>query len=528
MCPELDELARIHASLTSGNPDALRELRPVLHRVVVSASVAGAAKTLAVQALLLLDDPRVEHGGAGGGPLVVKVRKLIESALAAQASGGAVPAMRAGAATLSPDALLSPEIDRALIEEFVTEAREQLAIAEGALLVLDSAPDDVEAVDTMFRALHTIKGTSAFLGVEHATELAHHTESLLARVRNGTATCAGELSNMLFRAIDMLDAIVVSIETAAEGDVAMLPDGFRPLLDVLRKEPHLEAMRDSTPRVSGAVRRVRAIEPTVRVRTSELDRLAELVRELSLTQAMIARDTALRAPSNAEIARKIAHADALVIELEAMAGELRTIPFGNALQKLVRIARDTAHRGGKSVELVTEGEDVLVERGTAEALADPLLHMVRNAIDHGIENAETRARVGKLPAGRLRIAARRSGLDLVIELQDDGRGLDAGRLAETAIARGMLAPGVELAESQAFALILRPGFSTAPIVTDLSGRGVGMDIVRSTVELLGGSIAIDSRIGVGTTFTIRLPFRSHRARNAESWGEAPRTMGLIA
>jgi two-component system, chemotaxis family, sensor kinase CheA len=217
-----------------------------------------------------------------------------------------------------------------------------------------------------------------------------------------------------------------------------------------------------------------------------------------------------------------------VLELEAMAGELRTIPFGNALQKLVRIARDTAHRGGKSVELVTEGEDVLVERGTAEALADPLLHMVRNAIDHGIENAETRARVGKLPAGRLRIAARRSGLDLVIELQDDGRGLDAGRLAETAIARGMLAPGVELAESQAFALILRPGFSTAPIVTDLSGRGVGMDIVRSTVELLGGSIAIDSRIGVGTTFTIRLPFRSHRARNAESWGEAPRTMGLIA
>lgn len=532
---ELRELGRRLAEITGGVADAGRELRPTLHRVVVAPGLSGAVKTLVVQALLLLDDPRLRDDDAtssSGAPLLAKVRKLLESAIAAAASGVSTPTPAAGIAItraqFSPDALLSPETDPALVEEFVTESREQLAIAESALLILDSDPHDLQAVDAMFRALHTIKGTSAFLGVEHATELAHHAESVLVRVRSGAARCAGDLSNLLFRAIDMLDAIIVAIESAAEGETAMLPDGFRPLLELLRAEPVGMARSETSPRVSGAMRRLRVSESTVRVRSVDVERLSAVVDELSLTCTMIGRDGALRSPANIELSRKIAHAESLVAELELAMVDLRTARFGITLQKLARLARDTAHQNGKSIELELDGEDVMVERATAERLGEALTHMVRNAIDHGIENAEGRERAGKSSAGRLRISAHREAAQLVVVVSDDGRGLDRDRLTGHARERGILSEGIELSEREAFSLILRPGFTTAAIVTDLSGRGVGMDVVRSNVEALCGTIDIDSRVGTGTTFTIRLPFRTHLPRDVDTWGEPPRTIGLIA
>src|SRR4051794_25163209 len=276
---ELTELALRIADLTTNNPDALRELRPILHRIVVAPAVSGAVKTFIVQALLLLDDPRLDGTVPKAGSLLLKIRKLLDSALAAHATAMPTPAagIVATRREFSPDALLSPEADPSLIEEFTIEAREQLAIAESALLVLDTDPDDLQAVDTMFRALHTIKGTSAFLGVEHVTELAHHAESLLSHVRNGTARCDGPLSSLLFRAIDMLDALLVAIETVEESGVAMLPHGFRDLLTVLREKHDFRPVSaPSAPRVSGSMRRPRMSEAGVRVRSADLDRLTEV------------------------------------------------------------------------------------------------------------------------------------------------------------------------------------------------------------------------------------------------------------
>jgi two-component system chemotaxis sensor kinase CheA len=528
--PELNDVATLAGRLAAGDASVLVDLRPALHRVVVTPSFSGAVKTLAVQALLLLDDPRVVEGGAGT-PLLLKVRKLVESALAAHASGAGTPTPIHGVLTITPDALLSAETDRALVAEFVVEAREQLEIAEAALLGLDGDPDDVQALDTLFRALHTIKGTSAFIGVEHATELAHHTESLLARVRTGAATCTGELSNLIFRAIDMLDAMVVAIESAADGDPVMLPDGFRPLLDSLRDGlTGSDANRHAAPhRISGQLARLRQFESTVRVRVEELDRLSGAVRELVLTQAMVARDPALRLASSHDLARKIAHAAELAVEIEGIVNELHAVPFGATLRKLARAARDAAQRTGKRVELVADGHDVLIERAAAEALADPLLHMVRNAVDHGIEDAAERAALGKPAAGQLTVRAERAGATLIIEVSDDGRGIDPARLAGAARERGLIAAGVELSEADALALVFRPGFSTSDLVTDLSGRGVGMDVVQTNVAALGGTIDIASRVGGGTTFTIRLPFRSRSARSAPTgWTDPARSIGLIA
>lgn len=528
---ELNEVVvRLGALATAVGAEnvSLPELRPALHRIVVAPEIAGAVKTLVVQALLLLDDPRIVDGGRAGAPLVQKIRKLLAAAIDAHAQGGANTPAPAHAA-FSPDALVSPDIDRGLVEEFVVEAREQLALAEAALLALDSAPDDMQALDRTFRAIHTIKGTSAFLGVEHVTELAHHAESVLARIRSGTAHCAGEISNVLFRSIDMLDAILVAIDSVAEGDVAMLPDGFRELLTLLRDEPAPATQRESLARVSGSVRAIRIVEPSLRVRCADVDRLSDIVRELLLTHAMLTRDTALRSNANAELSRKIAHAERLVLELEDATNELRTVPFANVVQKLARLARDAAHQNGKSIDFTTQGDDLLIERAAADALGDALVHMVRNAIDHGIEPAEIRERAGKPEIGHVRLTARHADTQLQIELTDDGCGLDAKRLMRKAQERGIISAGVELSEQEAYTLILRPGFTTAAVVTDLSGRGVGMDVVRARVDALGGTLEIASRVGGGTTFTIRVPYRSRPRRTDEdTWGEVPRTIGLIA
>lgn len=528
----LFEVARFVADLAAGDKTASQSLRTALRRIIAAREIGGAVKTLAVQALLLVDDPRVADGRAGG-PLLAKVRRLVDAAVAAH-EARAQTTVASKSVEFSPNALLQPDADRDLVTEFVIESREQLRVAEAALLALDGDPADTASLDTLFRALHTIKGTSAFLGVEHATELAHLAESQLARLRSGAAACTGEISNLIFRSIDMLDAMLNAIDGAVHGEVAMLPDGYRSLVAELSAGPSAPGRVPGTRHTSGQFRRVLGSDASVRVRGADLDRLAEMVRELVLTHAMISRDPTLRAATQQDLGRKIAYAERLAYDIEGVAGELRTVAFGATLQKLARLARDLAYQSGKSIELVADGEDVLIERSMAEAIADPLLHMVRNAIDHGIEPPDDRVRVGKREAGELRITAQRNGSQLVIEVADDGRGIDTQRIAAAAVDRGFVDQGTRMSDAAAVELVFRPGFSTASVVTDLSGRGVGMDVVRTNVESIGGSVEVDTRVGQGTRFTIRLPFRSQPGRGTQgqatqsSWSSTQGKIGLIA
>ena len=530
--PELEDIARRLGELVAGDRGALALLRPALHRVVVAQTFSGDVKTLLVQALLLLDDPRISDG-TNGNQLLLKIRRLFNAAQASHARRPrpstplSHPAISARA-EFSPDALLSTEVDRSLLQEFLVEAREQLQSGEAALLVLDSDPDDLQALETLFRSLHSIKGTSAFLGIEHATELAHHAESLLGQVRAGSLECTADLSNLIFRAIDTLDAMLVAIEQTREGEVPVVPEGYRELLVDLRDGAVAGGnTANATRGSSGQFRRLLSADLNVRIRAVELDRLAELVHELVLAHEMLARDASMR--SNPELARKAAFAERLAFELEDMTSELRTVPFSGSLQRLARLARDAAYQNGKSVELAMEGDDVLVERVIADSLADPLMHMVRNAIDHGIEPTSERIAAGKPVAGRLRIAARREGPQLVIEVTDDGPGIDQARLKAVAVERGLVSVDASLDEQDVFALLFLPGFTTMSVVTDLSGRGVGMDVVRTNVEAIGGTIDVSSRLGAGTTFTIRLPYRTHVARAGNSeWEETDQPIDLIA
>ena len=528
---ELEDIARRLGELVAGDTRALALLRPALHRVVVAETFSGEVKTLLVQALLLLDDPRISDG-TGGNQLLPKFRKLFTAAQAAHArrprpTTPLAHAAISARAEFSPDALLSPEVDQSLLQEFLVEAREQLQNGEAALLVLDSDPDDLQALETLFRSLHSIKGTSAFLGIEHATELAHHAESLLGKVRAGSLACTAELSNLIFRAIDTLDAMLVAIEQRREGEVPIVPEGYRELLADLRDGPTVAGnTSNATPRSLGQFRRLLSADLNVRIRAVELDRLADVVHELVATHEMLARDVSMRA--NPELARKTAFAERLAFELEDMMSELRTVPFSASLQRLARLARDAAYQNGKSVELTMEGDDVLVERVTVDSLADPLMHMVRNAIDHGIEPTSERIAAGKPPAGRLQITAKRDGPQVVVEVTDDGRGIDQARLKAIAVERGLVSADALLDEHDIFALLFRPGFTTASVVTDLSGRGVGMDVVRTNVDAIGGTIDVSSRLGAGTTFTIRVPYRMHNARSGQQWEQSNSPIGLIA
>ncbi|MFO0554201.1 MAG: chemotaxis protein CheA [Polyangiaceae bacterium] len=246
-------------------------------------------------------------------------------------------------------------------------------------------------------------------------------------------------------------------------------------------------------------------EAFVRLRTERLDRLVDMVGELVIAQAMVRQDPTLGTGEQHDLLRKVTHAGKIVRELQELAMSLRMVPFKPTFQKLARVVRDTAQKSGKEVELVLHGEDTEIDRNMVDAIADPLVHMLRNAVDHGIEAPEERQRVGKSRTGKVTLSASHAGGNIIVELRDDGVGLDRARIVKKAIEKGLIDSDNGMADSDVFALIFEPGFSTKEQVSDLSGRGVGMDVVRRNIQGLNGQVEIISTLGQGSTFVLRLP-----------------------
>jgi len=244
---------------------------------------------------------------------------------------------------------------------------------------------------------------------------------------------------------------------------------------------------------------------TVKVDTSKLDALVNLVGELLISHRMVADDPQLRMLQSGHAQRNLAQLARVSKELQAAVMRLRMVPIRATLDKLARVARDASHALHKSLLFDTEGGETELDRNVVEELHDPLVHMIRNAIDHGIESPAERVACGKPEAGKIRLRAYHEGGQIVVALSDDGKGLDPRKLIAKAREKGLISADAELSEQQAFQLIFAPGFSTAEKVTSLSGRGVGMDVVRSALEKIRGRIDIDSKLGEGTTFRLRLP-----------------------
>lgn len=452
---------------------------------------------------------------------------------------------------------LPDDTDPILLGEFITESNEAIDAAEAALLTLESNSSDMEAVNTVFRAFHTLKGTSAFLGLDLVSRLAHHAENLLSRIRDGEIVCSGGYADLALRSVDMLKELLASTKRTLDGEHVGLPAGYQQLRtdlsdpegnsvsqesvttdppkprlgDILVNQGKVERqkleeiaegggdeplgvklVKSSAASVSDVAHALRAQkksersnDPTVRVRTERLDRLIDLVGELVIAQSMVSQDEMILNRDNHDTARKVNHAGKIVRELQDLSMSMRMVPLKATFQKMARLVRDLARKSGKQVDFLTEGEDTEIDRNMVDVIGDPLVHMVRNAADHGIEPPEDRATAGKDPTGCIRLSAYHSGGNVVVELKDDGRGLDRSKIAAKAVSKGLIETDVGMADHEVFDLIFAPGFSTAEKVTDVSGRGVGMDVVKRNVESLRGRTAVRAQKGEGTTFSIVLP-----------------------
>jgi two-component system chemotaxis sensor kinase CheA len=393
----------------------------------------------------------------------------------------------------------------AILPVFLAEAEENLAQVEDALLALEASPGDAETLNTVFRAAHTLKGNAANLGLAPVAEFAHGVEDVLDRLREGSIVLTAPLAGLLLRAVDALRALVpaavAGLDELGEGDRALL----RRIGDCAGGRGGGGDDEEGPPAAAAhPAAAVEARRPTLRVRVDSLDRALDLVGEIAIARGRLGQLLADGAPRET-LAEAHGDADRLHQELQESVMRLRMVPLGPVFRPYLRTVRDLAFANGKLCRVVVEGEEVEVDTSVVEHLRDPLTHLVRNAVDHGIELPDARRRAGKDPCGTVTLTARHEGGSIVVRMSDDGAGLDRARIAARARALDLASDPERLSDAELFRLILEPGFSTAETVTDLSGRGVGLDVVRRGVEALRGSLSIESRPGEGTAFTLRLP-----------------------
>jgi two-component system chemotaxis sensor kinase CheA len=391
-----------------------------------------------------------------------------------------------------------------LMETFAAESAENLASIEQGLITLEKSPDDDEALRAVFRAAHTIKGNAATLGFRAVSDFAHRFEDVLDRLRQRELRFSTELASDLLAAVDVIRQ---SIPLAIAGGATLSPGADAVAVGLARWLARRAEVAQTNARAREPA--PTAVAPgdgpsrSLRVDVEKLDQMMRLAGEIAVARGRLRTLLESAGTRDAEALEVHREADRLFLDLQEQIMQARMVPVGPVFRRHERTVRDVALAHGKLAMLVVEGEDVEVDTAVIDHMRDPLTHMIRNAIDHGIEPPEARAAAGKDRCGRLTVRARRDAGSILIEVEDDGAGMDLARIREIAVSRGIDAGRLRDAELRE--LIFQPGFSTAAEVTDLSGRGVGMEVVRRNVELLRGTIAIDSRPGLGTTISVRLP-----------------------
>jgi two-component system chemotaxis sensor kinase CheA len=412
------------------------------------------------------------------------------------------------------------EIQRDLIlKNFLVESAEGLSLMEQSILELESDPGDSERIQSIFRVVHTMKGNASLLEIEGLLAFAHSVEDLLDTVRDGTLAVTSDIISLLLDVVDVLRQMVTA---AGEGGDEISP----PAKDILARISHCLQQGGKTGKAKGAARIVpQSPAPpsadavrvatgsshaetarTLRVDLEKLDRLLNLAGEITIARGRVAQMLETKDTTSVEALRDaLSFADTLHFELQDTILKARMVPVGPLFHQYNRTVRDRAKSLGKMAQLRIEGEDIEVDTAVVEHLKDPLLHMVRNALDHGIERPLVRQKMGKPPTGTISIRAAREGGNIIIEVSDDGAGLDRLRIIEAGQKKGLAPESDKLPDQDVYQLIFESGITTANEVSDMSGRGIGMDIVKRNVQALRGSAQITSQPGLGTTVRIRLP-----------------------
>ncbi|HZU80946.1 MAG TPA: chemotaxis protein CheA [Acidimicrobiales bacterium] len=436
--------------------------------------------------------------------------------------------------------MTAPEVDE-VVQEFLVESNDNLDQLDSDLVALEQDPGSAELLASVFRAFHTIKGTSGFLGFNRLEELAHAAESLLSKLRDGALVLDQDRAGLLLQVIDALRAMLATIEATGDdaGDdaghdpatlIARLQESLSddatpaPARDRHAEEPEIAVTAEPGPESPATAEgpavaevgddhpagersevRPAVAERSVRVDVDLLDALMRQVGELVLARnQIISHAGVLEEPALHQTVQRLS---LIVSELQEGVMKTRMQPIDQLWSKLPRVVRDLAAQFDKQVALDMDGGETELDRSLLEAVKDPLTHLVRNAVDHGIESTDVRVQRGKPATGTLSLRAFHEGGQVVMEIGDDGSGIDLGRVAAKAVERGIVTAEQldRMSEREIVDLVFRPGFSTAATVTNVSGRGVGMDVVRTNIERIGGTVDLVNAPGAGTTFRIKIP-----------------------
>jgi two-component system chemotaxis sensor kinase CheA len=388
-----------------------------------------------------------------------------------------------------------------LLETFVLEAVDDVAALEAGLLLLETQPNDAETRHDLLRRAHSLKGNASCVGLQAITDFAHSYEELLERVNEGTVAFDAPLVTLLLGGIDTLRRLV------EERTAGVLTPADEELIAAVSAAAagHAGAAREAASAISVDASSRRGDGRTVRVGAEKLDRMLDLAGEIAIARGRVrqmlgSRGAGLDFEALVEVEGQV---DTLQVELQELIMRARMVPVGPVFRQFARTVRDVAAAHGKNARLVTIGDDVELDTTAVEILRDPLTHMIRNALDHGLETSAERVASGKAAVGHITLEARHEAGSITIRVSDDGAGLNRRAIAARGTALGF--DPARLSDAELDRLIFEPGFSTSGAITDLSGRGVGMDVVRRAIEGLRGTIGIESREGVGTTFVIRLP-----------------------
>jgi two-component system chemotaxis sensor kinase CheA len=401
------------------------------------------------------------------------------------------------------------DIDReALLQTFLAEAEEILGRMEQSLVALETRPGDDEILHALFRDAHTMKGSAGLVAFDAVRDLAHELEAVLERLRERTLAVTDGLVTLLLRSVDVLRRAVTEAAggaTTASEEVVALRGRLAAVASSAAGSAASQRPGAPADAADVAAAHLPAGGRTLRVDVAKLDRMLDLSGEIAISRGRLGELLERRQATVEDLIEAHREADRLYLDLQELVMKARMVPIGPSFHRHVRTVRDVATAQGKLARLVVEGDDVEVDTAVVEYVRDPLTHMVRNAVDHGIETPEVRRARGKDATGRVVLRAFHEAGAMVIQVEDDGAGLDRRRIAEKAAALGLAPDAVRMSDDDLARVVFEPGLTTAERVTEISGRGVGMDVVRRNVEALRGSVSIESEDGAGTTVTIRVP-----------------------
>ena len=389
---------------------------------------------------------------------------------------------------------------------FVSEAREHLKVFNSLAVSCESGNTLPETINEMFRRAHSMKGMAATMQFTPVNSLTHAIEDLLGRLRSGELTFSRQVTDLLLAGSDTLEQAVDLIAKGSEppfyDELAARIRNYNP--DLMPELP-VNAQESITTESGNFIFRISDNSSTIKVRTALLDRLVTLSGELLTVKHQLENEA--KVTDSSRLSEPLRALSRLLKQLQNEVLHARMLPFAVISERFPRMVRDLAGKSGKEILFRIQGEDIELDRGVLELIAEPLLHLLRNAVDHGLETPSERVATGKSPEGSLRLSINRLSDHLTIVLEDDGRGMDPARIRAKALSQGIIddLQAKTITDSETLMLVCTAGFSTLTTVTEISGRGVGMDVVKTAIQSIGGILQINSTLGSGTSISLRIP-----------------------